>query len=130
MGYVRKGLIAFGCIAAAGALLPVDKAATVPAAAGKPQLNVAEVSFSKSHSGLTATIERVRIHNHDATAYKDAKLVCTLYGRSGTPIQAFVHTVYDVLPPRASRTFTKIRLGFLNEQAVNGDCVVAGAEKA
>lgn len=67
------------------------------------------------------------IKNNATVAMSDIRLICTVYGESGTAIAKINKTVFVKIPAKGSKRVGELNLGFVNSQASTGGCIVEGA---
>jgi vacuolar-type H+-ATPase subunit I/STV1 len=57
----------------------------------------------------------------------DIAVLCRVLGNSGTELQEISQTIYDVMPPGASKRF-EVNLGFVHSQGTRAICRIAGVK--
>lgn len=67
-------------------------------------------------------VAKIVIANQGDRAVKDVTLKCTLYGKSGTAIEAKSVTVYELIGPRESTARAEHNLGFITGQEDSMTC--------
>lgn len=75
-------------------------------------------------------IATFRISNDNDIAVKDIEILCRTSGRSGTELSSASHTIYDIIAPHKTRTFTDINMGFVDSQSARAGCDVVSVSKA
>lgn len=68
------------------------------------------------------------IQNDNDVAVSDLGIECTFLGPSRTVIDRKSYTIFDTVPPRSKRTFERISLGFVNQQAKWHVCKITAVQ--
>lgn len=87
-----------------------------------PAVDVVSQKWQR-YAGAIAQAD-ITIKNNNGYGVKDIVIECVFRGRSGTAINSKKQTIYDTLPGGATKTFFKIRIGFVDRQATSGACWV------
>jgi hypothetical protein len=64
------------------------------------------------------------IENPTAYTIKDIEITCTHYAASGTRIDSNTRTIYEIIPPKKTRTFKRFNMGFIHSQAQSSSCKI------
>jgi len=70
----------------------------------------------------------ITVTNPTETAVKDFEITCRLFAASGTEIDEVRTTLYEAVPPNATKTFRKVNFGFMDSQTTNYNCRLTGLE--
>lgn len=103
---------------------------------------VADVEHLRANPEQGAVVERIHprkegfgnvlvvdvtLRNDSLSNLKDFQITCRSRGRSGTVLSSTTRVIYDVVAARSTRTFRKLNLGFVNQQATSTACHVDDA---
>lgn len=76
------------------------------------------IDFQWGKEGFGSIMEAsFTIRNSGATDVKDIEIECTHFAPSGTKIDSNTRTIFEVIKAGESRTFTKLNMGFIHNQA-------------
>jgi hypothetical protein len=64
------------------------------------------------------------ISNNSKYLIKDIEITCTHFAKSGTKIDSNERIIYDVVPAKGKKTFSKFNMGFIHSQAEKTNCVI------
>jgi hypothetical protein len=62
------------------------------------------------------------IQNDNEVAIKDIEIECTHFAKSGTKIDSNRKTIYDAVPAKGKKKFSKFNMGFIHTQADKTAC--------
>lgn len=68
------------------------------------------------------------VKNDNAVPVKDIEIACDFFGKSGTRINSGDATIYDTAPPKKTKTFPEVSLGFIDQQVTSMSCDIVGAD--
>ena len=69
------------------------------------------------------------LNNTNPFPIKDIAIKCQHSANSGTVIDSNSHTIYDIIPSNASKTFNDVNMGFIQSQASKSSCWVTSIKK-
>jgi hypothetical protein len=87
-----------------------------------------DLSFKLRKSEISVLEADFTILNKNEYAIKDVKITCAHYAKSGTKIDSNTRTIYEVFPPRKSKTVRDFNMGFIHSQASKSSCEVVDLE--
>ncbi|NPU69970.1 hypothetical protein HL667_33615 [Bradyrhizobium sp. 83012] len=93
------------------------------------EMTISKISWEKAGFGNVALLN-LTIANANGFAIRDVVLDCSFYGASGTEVSQRLHTIYDIVPAKASKRFTQINVGFIHNQSARGGCSIVRAARA
>jgi len=86
-------------------------------------------SFTSGAEGFgTVLVIDFKIRNSASISYKDIVVSCSQLGASGSKIATREETIYDSIPANELKSFSKISMGFINQQTKSISCVITGAK--
>lgn len=101
---------------------------TVPAFAQQTADNVQVVTQKWARAGFGSVgVMDITVKNQNPFAVKDLVVTCDFAGRSGTRFGERSRTIFDVVEAGETKTFRKINMGFISDQAHSGGCEVSSA---
>lgn len=92
------------------------------------KMKVESFSWGKSGFGNVALVT-IAIENANEFAVKDISILCSFDAPSGTHLSSVSHVIYDTIKPAATRTFSKVNIGFIHSQAKSASCRVERASR-
>lgn len=60
---------------------------------------------------------------------RDLRIRCIMSANSGTELSKIDHVIYDIVPPRSTKRFPGVNMGFIPNQASQASCVLRGVER-
>jgi hypothetical protein len=108
---------------------PTDSKSTTPSTGSAPAspslkqtvLDGALLDFTWSTDGMVMTAN-FKVHNTTEHAFKDFEITCEHSAPSGTVIDHNTRTVYEIVPPKSTKSIRNFNMGFINSQAKSSSC--------
>lgn len=94
----------------------------------KDKLTIEKQSWHLGGFGSVA-IFKFTVSNANDYLVKDIRFRCSFYGKSGTTLTETTKTIYDVVKPKAKKTFSDISIGFVDSQSARGGCSIEDAAR-
>lgn len=87
----------------------------------KDSLVIKNVRWHKGGFG-SVMVADFTIENQSDQYIKDIQITCFAYGKSETLIDRNCRTIYENIPPKKTKTFRKINMGFIHSQTASVSC--------
>lgn len=82
--------------------------------------------FTWSKDGFdNVMIASLTIKNDNTFDIKDIDLICETSAASGTTLSHPSTTIYEIVPAKKAKRFTKVNVGFINQQSSGASCKVS-----
>jgi hypothetical protein len=91
-------------------------------------LKAVKLDFKLRKSEVSVIEADFTILNQSEHVIKDVKITCTHYAKSGTRVDSNTRVIYEVFPPRKSKTIKDFNMGFIHTQASKSSCEVVDLE--
>lgn len=75
----------------------------------------------------TVFIGTFRVENRSDKPIKDIEIRCATQGASGTALSSVTKTIFETVPAKGKKTFSKVSMGFVDPQSSRAGCAVVGA---
>ena len=62
------------------------------------------------------------VKNPTQYRFKDFEVTCNHFAPSGTRIDSNTRTIYEIVPPKSTKRFRGINMGFIHSQAASSAC--------